>query len=128
MDSVTHFEIPVDNPKRASEFYSKVFGWQLNQWGEMEYWMASTTASDKDGRPTSPGAINGALGKREGSLKSPTVTIKVDDIDKTLDWVAKSGGKVAAPKSPVGDMGFTAYIHDSEGNTIGLWQDSGSPQ
>ena len=126
MDSVTHFEIPVDNPKRASEFYSKVFGWQVNQWAGMEYWMVGTTASDKEGRATTPGAINGGLGPRQGPLTAPTVTIKVADLDKTLDWVTKSGGKVASPKSPVGDMGFTAYIHDSEGNTIGLWQDAGA--
>jgi predicted enzyme related to lactoylglutathione lyase len=66
MDSVTHFEIPVDNPKRASEFYTKVFGWQVNQWPGMEYWMVGTTASDQEGRATTPGAINGGLGKREG--------------------------------------------------------------
>ena len=124
MDSVTHFEIPVDDPKRASEFYSKVFGWQVNQWGDFEYWLAGTTMSDKDGRPTTPGAINGGLGKRGGPLTMPTVTIRVEDLDKTLEWVTQHGGKVASPKSPVADIGFTAYIHDSEGNTIGLWQDA----
>ena len=125
MDSVTHFEIPVDDPKRASAFYSKVFGWQINQWGDQKYWLAGTAASDKDGRVTATGAINGGLGPREGPLKAPTVTIKVQDLDQALDSVKKAGGKVAAPKVPVGDMGFTAYIHDSEGNTIGLWQDTG---
>ena len=124
MDSVTHFEIPVDDPKRASEFYSKVFGWQISQWGDQQYWMAGTTASDQNGLATTPGAINGGLGPRQGPLSAPTVTIKVTDIDQTLEWVAKSGGKVAAPKMPVGDMGFTAYIQDSEGNTIGLWEDT----
>jgi predicted enzyme related to lactoylglutathione lyase len=124
MDSVTHFEIPVDNPKRASEFYTKVFGWQVSQWPGMGYWMVGTTASDQEGRATTPGAINGGLGKRDGPLKAPTVTIKVADLDKTIDWVKQSGGKVAREKAPVGDMGFTAYIHDSEGNTIGLWQDA----
>ena len=77
MDSVTHFEIPADNPKRASEFYNKVFGWQINQWGDQEYWMANTTESDKEGRATTPGAINGGLAKKGMPLHAPTVTIRV---------------------------------------------------
>jgi predicted enzyme related to lactoylglutathione lyase len=84
MDSVTHFEIPVDDPKRASAFYSKVFGWQINQWGDQQYWMAGTTASDQNGTATTPGAINGGLGPRQGPLKAPTFTIKVNNIDQAL--------------------------------------------
>ena len=124
MDSVTHFEIPVDDPKRASAFYSRVFGWQINQWGDQKYWLAGTAASDQNGTVTAVGAINGGLAPRE-NLKAPTVTIKVANLESALESVKKSGGKVAVPKMPVGDMGFTAYIHDSEGNTIGLWQDAG---
>jgi len=30
-------------------------------------------------------------------------------------------------KQQVGDMGWTAYIKDTEGNVIGLWQRSGKP-
>jgi predicted enzyme related to lactoylglutathione lyase len=25
-------------------------------------------------------------------------------------------------KQPVGDMGFTAYVKDPEGNVVGLWE------
>ena len=124
MDSVVHFEIPAKDPKRASAFYSKAFGWQFNQFPGFDYWMVGTTASDKDGQPTSPGAINGGMGKKEGPLQVPTVTIKVTDIDKTLENVKKLGGKTAGKKTPVGDMGFTAYFTDTEGNVIGLWQDA----
>jgi predicted enzyme related to lactoylglutathione lyase len=124
MDSVVHFEIPADDPKRASAFYNKVFGWQLSQWGDMEYWMIGTAESDQNGTPKTPGAINGGLGKRGRPLQAPTVTIKVADIEKALDWVSKSGGKVVEKKQAVADIGFTAYFTDTEGNTVGLWQDA----
>ncbi len=123
MDSVVHFEIPAKDPKRASAFYSKAFGWQFNQYPGQEYWSVGTTTSDQKGQPTSPGAINGGLGKKSGTLKVLTVTIKVSDIEATLKNLAKFGGKVADKKRPVGDMGFTAYFTDTEGNVIGLWQD-----
>ena len=123
MDSVVHFEIPADDIKRAHDFYTKAFGWQLNDWENSGYFLASTTPSDqKTGQPTSPGAINGGVGKRTGPLMAPTVTLRVDDIDAKLQTIKQLGGSIVAPKSPVGNIGFTAYIKDTEGNVVGLWQ------
>jgi uncharacterized protein len=124
MDSVVHFEIPAKDPKRASAFYTKAFGWTFNQFPGWEYWMVGTTESDKDGQPKKSGAINGGMGKKDGTLQVPTVTISVADIDKTLESVKKLGGKAVGKKTPVGDMGFTAYFTDTEGNVIGLWQNA----
>ena len=36
--------------------------------------------------------------------------------------VEKLGGKIAIGRQQVGDMGVSAYFHDTEGNLIGLWQ------
>ena len=125
MDSVVHFEIPAKDTKRASAFYSKAFGWQFSQFPGFEYWSAVTTASDKDGRPTSPGAINGGMGKKGVMAPNlPTVTIGVADIDAALANVNKLGGKVTGKKTPVGNIGFSGYFEDTEGNVIGLWQNA----
>ncbi len=121
---VVHFEIPADDVKRAKAFYNKAFGWQLNNFPGMDYTMIGTAKSDKEGRVTQAGAINGGMGKRQGPLKNIVVTISVDDIEKTLETVKKLGGGVVAKKSPVGDMGFSAYFKDSEGNVVGLWQNA----
>jgi uncharacterized protein len=123
VDSVVHFEIPAKDVKRASNFYTKAFGWAFNQFPGFEYWSVGTTASDKDGRPTSPGSINGGMGKK-GSMApdAVTVTINVPDIDAALENVKKLGGKQSGKKMPVGDMGWSAYFTDTEGNLIGLWQ------
>jgi uncharacterized protein len=125
MDSVVHFEIPAKDVKRASAFYKGAFGWNFNQFPSFEYWSAVTTASDKDGRPSSPGAINGGMGKKGVMApKAVTITISVADIDAALATVKKLGGKVTGKKTPVGNMGFSAYFEDTEGNNIGLWQNT----
>ena len=123
MDSVVHFEIPAKNPKRASAFYSKAFGWQIDQYPNFEYWSLGTTASDKSRVPASPGAINGGMGKKGTTAPDRvTITIGVADIDAALKEVKKLGGKVTTKKTPIGGMGFSAYFQDTEGNIIGLYQ------
>jgi uncharacterized protein len=123
MDSIVHFEIPAKDPKRASDFYTKAFGWQISQFPNFEYWSLGTTPSDSNGRPTAPGAINGGMGKRgQMAPDNVTVTISVKDIDAALATITKLGGKAHGKKMPVGDMGFSAYFKDTEGNVIGLFQ------
>ncbi len=122
MDPIVHFEIPADDVKRASKFYSDVFGWDIRQWGKDPYFMVGTTERDENGRPKNPGAINGGMAKREGPLKSIVVTVSVKDIDKALKTIEAKGGKTIQKKLPIGDMGFSAYFKDSEGNVVGLFQ------
>jgi uncharacterized protein len=126
MDSVVHFEIPAKDVKRASTFYARAFGWALTQFPGFDYWSIGTTPSDKNGMPTSPGAINGGMGKAGVMApKAVTVTIGVKDLDAALASVKKLGGKQVGKKMPVGDMGWSAYFKDTEGNVIGLWQSKG---
>jgi uncharacterized protein len=127
MDPVVHFEIRADDVKRASGFYKKAFGWTAQEFQGMGYWMLGTTDADENGAPKNPGAINGGMAKKEGSLKNNVIVISVKDIDKSLEKVEKLGGKTVQKKAPVGDMGFTAYFKDSEGNVLGLWQNAERP-
>ncbi len=121
MNSIVHFEIPVNNRKRAETFYSQAFGWMINNMPEMDYSMAGTTASNEQGVPKEPGAINGGLPTRGKPIEHTVVTIHVDDIDAALKKVEQLGDKTMQKKMPVGDMGFTAYFKDTEGNVVGLW-------
>ncbi len=120
---VVHFEIPADDTKRAGNFYQKAFGWQITPMPEMEYTMVATTPSDEQtGMPKEPGAINGGMPKRQDPVKTTVVTIQVDNIENALKTVEQLGGKTVTAKQPVGDMGFSAYFKDTEGNIVGLWQ------
>lgn len=122
---VQHFEIPYDKADRAKKFYGSVFGWKMNEMPDMSYTMVITGPADEKGSPTKMGVINGGMMKRQAPLKATVVTITVDDIEKTMKMVADAGGKSVQGKQPVGDMGWSAYIKDSEGNVVGLWQSSG---
>lgn len=54
MPRVVHFEIGVQNPERAGEFYKQVFGWEIHKWdGPEPYWLVGT---GKEGT-----GINGAI-------------------------------------------------------------------
>jgi uncharacterized protein len=119
---VVHFEIPADDVTRAQRFYGEAFGWGVNAMPEMEYTLVNTVPTDDEGMPLEPGAINGGLMTREAPVTGPVVVVDVDDIDAALERIEQLGGGVVRPKEAVGDMGFAAYITDSEGNIIGLWQ------
>ena len=46
----------------------------------------------------------------------------VPSIDEALRAIERLGGSTVVPKQPVGEMGFTAYVKDTEGNVVGLWE------
>ena len=122
MDKVVHFEVPYDEADRAHTFYREAFGWQLQSMPDMGYTMATTTPGDESGRPSEPGSINGGMLAKQGPITGPVIVIGVDDLDDAVARVEKLGGSVAIGRQPVGDMGFAAYVNDTEGNLIGLWQ------
>lgn len=127
MDSVVHFEIPVDDEGRASEFYGDVFGWKVTSMPEMNYAMLYTAESDEQtGMPSTPGSINGGMFRRQDNpeLKQPLITIGVDDLDGALERVRSHGGSQVGDRFDVPDMGRGAYVRDPEGNVVGLWQDT----
>jgi uncharacterized protein len=119
MDKVVHFEIPFDDQKRASKFYSGIFGWELFDLPEMEYVMVHAAETDKDNMVTDKGAINGGMFQRNKEAKAPIVVIGVDSIDETVKKVLAAGGKLVTPKQKIPN-GHYARVSDSEGNVIGL--------
>ena len=115
MPRVVHFEFPVDNPARAVDFFSKVFGWEFQRWGEEEYYLTTGGPQDQPG-------IGGAIMKKNDPQHPVTTTIGVDSIDEAIVSIEQNGGVVVVPKQPVGDMGFLAYFRDPEGVIHGLWE------
>jgi len=120
---VVHFEVPFEDGERAAAFYADAFGWRLNPIPEMAYTLVTTGPSEQ-GPPSEPGFINGGLLERGAELRGPVVTIEVDDIDATLAQVESLGGTTVSGREQVGDMGFSAYFKDTEGNLMGLWQNA----
>ena len=122
MDKVVHFEIPTENLERGQAFYTSVFGWTTNSMPGMGYVLVGTVAVDDRHMPKEPGAINGGMLKRQPPIVAPVITIQVASIEESAKKIQAAGGSLVREKQAVGDMGFSAYFKDSEGNVLGLWQ------
>ena len=120
MPRVIHFELTADDPERATQFYSKVFGWQIQKWeGPQDYWLITT------GEVGTPG-IDGAM-MRRGDFSAPVVnTIDVPSVDEFVAKITANGGSVVAPKMPIPGIGYFAYCKDTEGNIFGVMQNDPS--
>jgi uncharacterized protein len=127
MNPVVHFEMPAEDRKRMSEFYSKTFGWQTQQLGpEMgNYVLAMTTESDDNG-PKKPGAINGGFFTKSDDMPAqyPSVVIAVDDIGKSMKKVAQSGGRVLGEPMDIPGVGKYVSFFDTEGNRVSMLEPS----
>jgi hypothetical protein len=116
MPRPVHFEIPADNPERAIEFYSSIFGWTFSKWGgPMEYWLITT------GEPAEPG-INGGLLRRQDPNQPCVNTITVASVDESLQAIDKGGGVCVLPKMAVPGVGWMAYCKDPDGHIFGIMQ------
>jgi predicted enzyme related to lactoylglutathione lyase len=128
MNPVVHFELPASDRVRMAEFYTKVFGWQTELLGEEmgNYVTASTTPADANGRPATPGAINGGfypVGAGDPE-QHPSVVIAVDDIKQSADDVAKSGGTILGEPIMIPGIGLYVSFIDTEGNRLSILQPS----
>lgn len=125
MDGVTGFGIPYDDEARARRFYQSAFGWHVTKIPDLVHFWASTTKSDPETmRPIKAGAINGGLIQRPHPDVKPILVLTVDSVDDSLKKIKKLGGKVEMPKVPVAEYGFYAQITDTEGNSLGIWEDA----
>ena len=116
MPRPVHFEIPAENPQRAIDFYSKVFGWKFSKWdGPMDYWIINT------GEEPEPG-INGGLMQRRDPHQPCVNTIGVANLDESIRAVVATSGEIAVPKMPVPGVGWLAYCKDTEGHIFGMMQ------
>lgn len=127
MNKVVHFEIPADDVARARKFYTQLFGWDVRDWtmsdGTVYHGVRTVEVDEKTYVPREPGAINGAIVQRDDISRTPQVTVNVASIDECLEKVKAAGGKVLKGRTNVDNMGFYAYVSDTEGNLLGLWEE-----
>ena len=127
MNKVQHFEIPADDVARARKFYESAFEWKTQDWPMpgMAYVGLHTGPVDEKNMMKEPGFINGGMFERGGQFlpTGPTVAVTVPDIAAAMEKVKANGGTVLGEPMNIGGMGMYVYIKDTEGNTIGVWQD-----
>ena len=84
--------------------------------------MATTTESDKKGRPKNPGTINGGVFQKtdDKPAQYPSIVIAVEDIRQHMMNVEKSGGKVLGEPMEIPGVGLYVSFFDTEGNRLGM--------
>ena len=115
MHNICHFEIPADDVRRAKKFYTELFGWKIEDYPDMEYWMIHTSGEKGEG-------LGGGLFKRSDPKQSILNYVDVADVAASALRVEKLGGKIVVPKSPVPGMGWFAVCLDTENNPFALWE------
>ncbi|MBI4749620.1 MAG: VOC family protein [Acidobacteria bacterium] len=122
MPRICHFEIHAENPERAITFYTSVFGWKFQQWGDQPYWLIETGPKGQSG-------IDGGLLPRHGAppvggepVNAFVCTVDVDNLDAYSAKVTEHGATLAVPKMPIPTVGWLAYYKDTEGNIFGMMQ------
>ena len=109
---VVHFEIGIRRSEQAKQFFSALFGWEIQTQGPAL--MIATGSAE---------GIQGNLAQSETEPKSyVTIYVQVDDVAATLNHVERLGGKILVPASEVPGMGHFAWFSDLDNNAIGLWK------
>ena len=109
---VCHVEWATKDPAGLAQFLNQLFGWEFKPFTPtyLMYLPADGGASvgiNQNDMMTSGG--------------SPSVSVRVTDLDAKLKRAEELGGKVAVPKVEMGSGAF-AFIQAPDGNIIGLQQ------
>ncbi len=108
---VVHFEIGCRDKARTSEFFAKLFEWNMQEAGP-------ATMIDTGAGSGIPGHIT-ALGHEPHNYV--TVYIEVEDVQAYLDKAVALGGKALLPVITL-PTGQFSWFSDPDGNTLGLWK------
>jgi len=114
---ITWFEILGTAGAPLTEFYTKLFGWKIESYGDpnVDYSHVETKAGK---------GIDGGLGA--SPMGHPTVQVyaEVGDLQAYLDKAVKLGGKAIMPVSDMGTVSIALFT-DPVGNTFGLYRNNG---
>ncbi len=130
MNPVVHFEMPAENQKRMEEFYTKVFGWEMQHMGPdmNDYTVVTTTEVDpKTHFPKESGQINGGFYKKEPndpSTHAPSFVIAVENAEEHIKKIKEAGGEILHGPDTIPGVGIYVAFRDTEGNRLSILQPS----
>jgi uncharacterized protein len=111
--AVAWFEVTGKDGAKLQDFYSRVFGWQIQDAGDGSGY-GLVQAADK--------GIGGGIGPaQDGGPGQVTFYVEVDDPAAYLKRIAEHGGTTIAPPTEIPQFGLTfAFFADPEGHVVGL--------
>ena len=109
---IVHIELSSINHKEAAKFYADVFGWELQDFSEMDY------TTFKSGENAPGGGFNDV---REGNPAGNTVVyIYTDNIEDSAAKIEAGGGKMVSPAMDIPGVGTMQHFVDPTGNHMAL--------
>jgi predicted enzyme related to lactoylglutathione lyase len=110
---ICYIEMPTADIARSSEFYQRVFGWNIRKRGD------GKVAFDD-----SVGQVSGTwvLGRPPSGNPGLLFYVMVDSVAATLDAIVANGGVIVQPIGADAPE-VTARFRDPGGNVIGLYQE-----
>jgi predicted enzyme related to lactoylglutathione lyase len=109
--SIVHIELSAKDREKAAEFYSELFGWEVQQIPEMNY--ATFRAGEGPGGGFNPVSDDNPAG-------TVTIYINSEDIEADLSKIESLGGKTLVPKTEIPTVGWFAMFEDPTGNKLAL--------
>ena len=112
---VVHWEFWTEDPNRVSDFYKKVFDWEIRSIPALDYRLVETGGS---------GGINGGIMKpKQGPWPGKlALYIDVDDLEAYSKRIRENGGKVVVDSVDVPGVGQLSLFEDPDGRVLGMWK------
>jgi predicted enzyme related to lactoylglutathione lyase len=109
---ICYIEMPATDIARSSDFYKRVFDWNIRKRGDGAIAFDDTT-----------GEVSGAwvLGRPPATHPGLLFYIMVDSVAASVDTVIANGGEIVQPIGADAPE-ITARFRDPAGNIIGLYQ------
>ncbi len=109
---ICYLEMPATDIARSSDFYKKVFGWNIRKRGD-----GSIALDDSTGEVSGTWVVGRSPAAKPGLL----FYIMVDSVAATVDVIVANGGEIVQPIGADAPE-LTARFRDPGGNVIGLYQ------
>ncbi len=113
-----HIELNTSDPKKASEFYKKIFKWKLKVMKGMNYTMIDAGSKHSGG---------GITTKMDGAPTQWVPYVNVDNVKATLVKAEQNGARVVQPYMELPDMGAIGVFIDPTGAALGIWGPADKP-
>jgi predicted enzyme related to lactoylglutathione lyase len=113
---ICYIEMPATDIARSSDFYQRVFGWDIRTRGD-----GRVAFDDAVGQVSGVWVLDRPPAESPGLL----VYVMVDSMAATVDAIIANGGEIVQPIGADAPE-ITARFRDPGGNVIGLYQEPAS--
>ena len=116
---VVHFEVIGKDGDKLQQYYSELFGWEIDANNPMSYGMVAREGNlGRDGV-----GIGGGVGQGpEGYAGHATFYVAVPDVEEALQKAESLGGhRIMGPEDIMGQV-VLGQFKDPEGNMVGVVQ------